>query len=179
MNGENRIIFYYEENGGASLTVSKSVTGKLGDKDKAFTIQITLLDEDNKPVEASFPVSGPGYGEGEQISFDTEGKTEIGLKDGQSVQISNLEAGNQFKVQEISVPAGYEVTYNNRADEDGIQGKLEEETQVSIVNHREEIPVTSINDENRKVSLLILVISSCTLLSGLCGVVIRRQRKSR
>ena len=179
VNGENRIIFYYEENDGASLTVSKSVTGKLGDKDKAFTIQITLLDEDNKPVEVSFPVSGPGYGEGEQISFDTEGKTEIRLKDGQSVQISNLEAGNQFKVQEISVPAGYEVTYNNRADEDGIQGKLEEETQVSIVNHREEIPVTSINDENRKVFLLILVISSCTLLSGLCGAVIRRQRKSR
>ena len=178
---ENHIIFYYTEEGGASLTVSKTVTGKLGDKDKAFTIAITLSDEEGEPVAGSFPVSGSGYKEGSELTFDEDGQAKIALKDGQYLVISGLMEGDKFQVQEVDIPAGYEVTYNGSEDEkeDGIQGTLEENSEVSIVNQREEIPITSLDDSGRTTFMLVAVISSCALVSGFCLVLVYRRRKRR
>lgn len=172
--GENRIIFYYTKDGGASLTVSKTVTGKLGDKEKAFSVEITLTDKSGTPISGSFSVSGDGYSQGDELTFD-EGSATIYLKDSQSVTISGLNPGQEFQVQEVSVPAGYEVTYNGKSFENGIQGELEEQSEVAIVNHCEEIPITALDGEGK--NGFVLLLSAGTLLAAAAGAALYKRRK--
>ncbi len=173
---ENKVVIYYKELVDASLTVSKTVTGKLGEKDRDFTIEITILNQDGTPAEGSYPVSGDRYGQEDQITLDDEGQTEILLKDGQSVTIRELTEGDSFIVQEVSLPAGYQVTYDGVTKEK-VTGTLTEQSEVSIVNNREEVPFTALDNGNGTGRILLFV--SGGILAAAGGILIYRRRKSR
>ena len=73
----------------ADLTISKTVTGKLGDTNKAFTFQI--LNGDNQPVTLTNDNCQFGDGSGTLLESGTDGK--FTLKHGGTVTIKNLPVG--------------------------------------------------------------------------------------
>ena len=89
----------------ANLTVTKTVTGKLGDTNKAFTFTIT---KDGKPVnnitEDNIEVS-----DGAQWLNDGNGK--FTLKDGATITFKNLPSGEYKVVEDDYKGEKYETSY--------------------------------------------------------------------
>ena len=89
----------------ANLTVTKTVTGKLGDTNKAFTFTIT---KDGKPVnnitEDNIEVS-----DGAQWLNDDNGK--FTLKDGATITFKNLPSGEYKVVEDDYKGEKYETSY--------------------------------------------------------------------
>lgn len=96
----------------ANLTVTKTVTGKLGDTNKAFTFTIT---KDGKPVnnitEDNIEVS-----EGAQWLNDGNGK--FTLKDGATITFKNLPSGEYKILEEDYTGEKYETSWQIGTDGD-------------------------------------------------------------
>lgn len=80
----------------ADLTISKTVTGMLGDTNKAFTFQI--LNEEKQPVTLTSDNCQFGDGSGTLLESGTDGK--FTLKHGGTVTIKNLPVGT-YTVTEL------------------------------------------------------------------------------
>lgn len=80
----------------SNLTISKTVTGKLGDTNKAFTFQI--LNEEKQPVTLTSDNCQFGDGSGTLLESGTDGK--FTLKHGGTVTIKNLPVGT-YTVTEL------------------------------------------------------------------------------
>lgn len=117
---ENRIITIevsntYRPTKTGSLTISKTVTGSVGDTTKAFSFKITLTDEEGKPAAGVFPYTGKSNVSGVAAPADgdlilnTNGEASVILYHGQSITISGLPAGARYTVTE-SGNDGYTVT---------------------------------------------------------------------
>lgn len=81
-------------NAAASLTISKTVTGAMGDRDKPFDFEITVT-QDAKPVTGFFPISN-----GKPITLDGQGKGTFQLKHGESITIYGLPVGASYTIFE-------------------------------------------------------------------------------
>lgn len=91
----------------ANLTVTKTVTGKLGDTNKAFTFQI--LDASGNPVTLTTGNYEFSNINGALLNDGTDGK--FTLKDGASITFKNLPSG-QYKVVEDNYSGEkYETSY--------------------------------------------------------------------
>lgn len=91
----------------ANLTVTKTVTGKLGDTNKAFTFQI--LDASGNPVTLTTGNYEFSNTNGALLKDGTDGK--FTLKDGASITFKNLPSG-QYKVVEDNYSGEkYETSY--------------------------------------------------------------------
>ena len=91
----------------ANLTISKTVTGKLGDTNKAFTFQI--LDASGNPVTLTTGNYEFSNTNGALLNDGTDGK--FTLKDGASITFKNLPSG-QYKVVEDNYSGEkYETSY--------------------------------------------------------------------
>lgn len=106
----------------ANLTVTKTVTGKLGDTNKAFTFTIT---KDGKPVnnitEDNIEVS-----DGAQWLNDGNGK--FTLKDGASITFKNLPSGEYKILEEDYTGEKYETSWQI-----GTDGKVYEKNRTATV----------------------------------------------
>lgn len=119
----------------ANLTVTKTVTGKLGDTNKAFTFTIT---KDGKPVgnitEDNIEVS-----DGAQWLNEDNGK--FTLKDGASIAFKNLPSGEYKIVEEDYTGEKYETSYvvDSGTSTDGQEATVTIGTdakQINFTNHR-------------------------------------------
>lgn len=81
-----------------SLSVSKTVTGNLGDKNKYFKVTVTLTGETGKTYPASFAVSGGSYTSNPTTAV--LGANVFYLKDGETISIANLPYGVTYTVVE-------------------------------------------------------------------------------
>ena len=152
VNGENgklRIAAVHTEADGADksdtfvntysagkLNVTKTVTGNLGDKDKYFTVTVTLTGENGKTYADSYAVTGGKYTAGETIKVG-EPKT-FELKNGDTISIANLPYGVTYTVVEgdyTGDKGGYErPSYTGDVDDDA---KIDGATQnVTITNNK-------------------------------------------
>ena len=106
----------------ANLTVTKTVTGKLGDTNKAFTFTIT---KDGKPVnnitEDNIEVS-----DGAQWLNDSNGK--FTLKDGATITFKNLPSGEYKIVEDDYIGEKYETSWQI-----GTDGKVYEKNRTATV----------------------------------------------
>ncbi len=115
----------------ADLTISKTVTGMLGDQHRAFTFQI--VDKNNKPVALSadnIVTSTEGLTEEDKtkvglVGDGTEGK--FTLVSGASITLKNLPS-DEYKVIEDNV-AGYDTSWKL-----GESGELHEKSAEATVN---------------------------------------------
>jgi len=91
----------------ANLTVSKTVTGKLGDTNKAFTFTITKADGASANIiDANVEIS-----EADSAKVEWKGNGQFTLKDGASIIFKNLPSG-QYKVVEDNYSGEkYETSY--------------------------------------------------------------------
>lgn len=91
----------------ANLTVSKTVTGKLGDTNKAFTFTITKADG----TAANITDTNIEISEADRAKVDWKGNGQFTLKDGASIIFKNLPSG-QYKVVEDNYSGEkYETSY--------------------------------------------------------------------
>lgn len=91
----------------ANLTVSKTVTGKLGDTNKAFTFTITKADGTATNItDTNIEIS-----EADRAKVEWKGNGQFTLKDGASIIFKNLPSG-QYKVVEDNYSGEkYETSY--------------------------------------------------------------------
>lgn len=91
----------------ANLTVSKTVTGKLGDTNKAFTFTITKADG----TAANITDTNIEISEADRAKVEWKGNGQFTLKDGASITFKNLPSG-QYKVVEDNYSGEkYETSY--------------------------------------------------------------------
>ena len=151
-----------------SLSVTKTVTGNMGDRDKYFAITVTLTGEQGKTYASSYTVSGGSkLGNG---SDDSDSSTiSIGtpatfhLKHGETFTIENLPYGVTYTVAEADYTAeGYEDAEINFPDQNK---KIDTASEtVTIINNKQATVDTGIVlDSLPYVLLLVLSIGGAVL----------------
>lgn len=157
----------------ANLTVTKTVTGKLGDTNKAFTFQI--LDASGKPVELTTGSYEFGNANGALLSDGTDGK--FTLKDGASIIFKNLPSG-QYKVVEDNYSGEkYETSYvvDSGTSTDGQEATVTIGTdakQINFTNHRTLEP-----DLGVLLDTLPYIVILAVVAGGVALLMLRKRRK--
>lgn len=156
----------------ANLTVTKTVTGKLGDTNKAFTFTIT---KDGKPVnnitEDNIEVS-----DGAQwLNDGTNGK--FTLKDGASITFKNLPSGEYKIVEEDYTGEKYETSYvvDSGTSTDGQEATVTIGTdakQINFTNHRTLEP-----DLGVLLDTLPYIVILAVVAGGVALLMLRKHRK--
>ena len=155
----------------ANLTVTKTVTGKLGDTNKAFTFTIT---KDGKPVnnitEDNIEVS-----DGAQWLNDGNGK--FTLKDGATITFKNLPSGEYKVVEDDYKGEKYETSYvvGSGTPENGREVSVTIGTdakQIDFTNHRTLEP-----DLGVLLDTLPYIVILAVVAGGVALLVLRKRRK--
>ena len=155
----------------ANLTVTKTVTGKLGDTNKAFTFTIT---KDGKPVnnitEDNIEVS-----DGAQWLNDGNGK--FTLKDGATITFKNLPSGEYKVVEDDYKGEKYETSYvvGSGTPENGREVSVTIGTdakQIDFTNHRTLEP-----DLGVLLDTLPYIVILAVVAGGVALLMLRKQRK--
>lgn len=155
----------------ANLTVTKTVTGKLGDTNKAFTFTIT---KDGKPVN-NITEDNIEARDGAQWLNDGNGK--FTLKDGASIIFKNLPSG-QYKVVEDNYSGEkYETSYvvDSGTPVNGQEASVTIGTdakQINFTNHRTLEP-----DLGVLLDTLPYIVILAVVAGGVALLMLRKHRK--
>lgn len=155
----------------ANLTVTKTVTGKLGDTNKAFTFTIT---KDGKPVN-NITEDNIEARDGAQWLNDGNGK--FTLKDGASITFKNLPSG-QYKVVEDNYSGEkYETSYvvDSGTPVNGQEATVTIGTdakQIDFTNHRTLEP-----DLGVLLDTLPYIVILAVVAGGVALLMLRKRRK--
>jgi hypothetical protein len=160
------------------LSVQKKVTGNLGDKNKLFTIHVTLTAAKN--VWSDITISGGSDASNTQTitgdGWTGSKNVDIKLKDGETVTFSNIPEGvtyevvedeNHTKKADVNSEEGYTATYEK--DTGSI---VKDETQAAIVTNEKK------TDINTGISLdsLPYILIGVAVLAALVVMILRRRR---
>lgn len=108
----------------ANLTVSKTVTGKLGDTNKAFTFTITKADG----TAANITDTNIEISEADRAKVEWKGNGQFTLKDGASIIFKNLPSGEYKIVEDDYIGEKYETSWQI-----GTDGKVYEKNRTATV----------------------------------------------
>lgn len=108
----------------ANLTVTKTVTGKLGDTNKAFTFTITKADGASANIiDANVEIS-----EADRAKVEWKGNGQFTLKDGASITFKNLPSGEYKILEEDYTGEKYETSWQI-----GTDGEVQEKNSTATV----------------------------------------------
>lgn len=155
----------------ANLTVTKTVTGKLGDTNKAFTFTIT---KDGKPVN-NITEDNIEARDGAQWLNDGNGK--FTLKDGASIIFKNLPSGQYKVVEDNYLGEKYETSYvvDSGTPENGQEASVTIGTdakQINFTNHRTLEP-----DLGVLLDTLPYIVILAVVAGGVALLMLRKRRK--
>ena len=155
----------------ANLTVSKTVTGKLGDTNKAFTFTIT---KDGKPVN-NITEDNIEARDGAQWLNDGNGK--FTLKDGASIIFKNLPSGQYKVVEDDYIGEKYETSYvvDSGTPENGQEATVTIGTdakRIDFTNHRNLEP-----DLGVLLDTLPYIVILAVVAGGVALLMLRKRRK--
>lgn len=155
----------------ANLTVTKTVTGKLGDTNKAFTFTIT---KDGKPVN-NITEDNIEARDGAQWLNDGNGK--FTLKDGASIIFKNLPSGQYKVVEDDYIGEKYETRY---VVDSGIPENGQEAT-VTIGTDAKRIDFTNHRNLEPDLGVLLDTLPYIVILAVVAGggilLMLRKRRK--
>lgn len=157
----------------ANLTVSKTVTGKLGDTNKAFTFTITKADG----TAANITDTNIEISEADRAKVEWKGNGQFTLKDGASIIFKNLPSG-QYKVVEDNYSGEkYETSYvvdsgtpENRREASVTIGT--DAKQIDFTNHRTLEP-----DLGVLLDTLPYIVILAVVAGGVALLMLRKRRK--
>lgn len=157
----------------ANLTVTKTVTGKLGDTNKAFTFQI--LDASGNPVTLTTGNYEFSNTNGALLNDGTNGK--FTLKDGASITFKNLPSGEYKIVEEDYTGEKYETSYvvDSGTSTDGQEATVTIGTdakQINFTNHRTLEP-----DLGVLLDTLPYIVILAVVAGGVALLMLRKHRK--
>lgn len=155
----------------ANLTVTKTVTGKLGDTNKAFTFTIT---KDGKPVN-NITEDNIEARDGAQWLNDGNGK--FTLKDGASIIFKNLPSGQYKVVEDDYIGEKYETSYvvDSGTPENGQEATVTIGTdakRIDFTNHRNLEP-----DLGVLLDTLPYIVILAVVAGGVALLMLRKHRK--
>ena len=157
----------------ANLTVTKTVTGKLGDTNKAFTFQI--LDASGNPVTLTTGNYEFSNTNGALLNDGINGK--FTLKDGASITFKNLPSGEYKIVEEDYTGEKYETSYvvDSGTSTDGQEATVTIGTdakQINFTNHRTLEP-----DLGVLLDTLPYIVILAVVAGGVALLMLRKHRK--
>lgn len=155
----------------ANLTVTKTVTGELGDTNKAFTFTIT---KDGKPVN-NITEDNIEARDGAQWLNDGNGK--FTLKDGASIIFKNLPSGQYKVVEDDYIGEKYETSYvvDSGTPENGQEATVTIGTdakRIDFTNHRNLEP-----DLGVLLDTLPYIVILAVVAGGVALLMLRKRRK--
>lgn len=157
----------------ANLTVSKTVTGKLGDTNKAFTFTITKADG----TAANITDTNIEISEADRAKVEWKGNGQFTLKDGASITFKNLPSG-QYKVVEDNYSGEkYETSYvvDSGTPVNGQEATVTIGTdakQIDFTNHRTLEP-----DLGVLLDTLPYIVILAVVAGGVALLMLRKRRK--
>lgn len=169
---DGTVYFYaHYEPVSADLTVTKTVTGKLGDTNKAFTFTIT---KDGKPVN-NITEDNIEARDGAQWLNDGNGK--FTLKDGASIIFKNLPSGQYKVVEDDYIGEKYETSYvvDSGTPENGQEATVTIGTdakRIDFTNHRNLEP-----DLGVLLDTLPYIVILAVVAGGVALLMLRKRRK--
>ena len=157
----------------ANLTVTKTVTGKLGDTNKAFTFQI--LDASGNPVTLTTGNYEFSNTNGALLNDGTNGK--FTLKDGASIIFKNLPSGQYKVVEDDYIGEKYETSYvvDSGTPENGQEATVTIGTdakRIDFTNHRNLEP-----DLGVLLDTLPYIVILAVVAGGVALLMLRKHRK--
>jgi hypothetical protein len=161
---------------GNDLTISKTVSGNMGDTNKAFSFYIALTDQDGSPLSSQdIQVLLPGKSAATMYTTDASGGLTLSLKHGQAVTLEDLPQGTKYTITESGADY-YTTTFSVTGGTTGSSGShtqsgaLTGSSDVSIqVNNDMTVAVpTGIRTEVQPF-LVLLAFSLVTLLLMILG----------
>lgn len=157
----------------ANLTVTKTVTGKLGDTNKAFTFQI--LDASGNPVTLTTGNYEFSNTNGALLNDGTDGK--FTLKDGASITFKNLPSGQYKVVEDDYKGEKYDTSYkvDSGTSTDGREATVTIGTdakQIDFTNHRTLEP-----DLGVLLDTLPYIVILAVVAGGVALLMLRKRRK--
>lgn len=155
----------------ADLTISKTVTGKLGDTNKAFTFTITKADG----TAANITNTNIEISEADRAKVEWKGNGQFTLKDGASITFKNLPSG-EYKVIEDSY-THYETSYvvDSKTPENGQEARVTIGTDaktLAFTNHCKLIPDTGVLLDTLPYIVILAVVAG-----GVALLMLRKHRK--
>lgn len=157
----------------ANLTISKTVTGKLGDTNKAFTFTITKADG----TAANITDTNIEISEADRAKVEWKGNGQFTLKDGASITFKNLPSG-QYKVVEDNYSGEkYETSYvvDSGTPVNGQEASVTIGTdakQINFTNHRTLEP-----DLGVLLDTLPYIVILAVVAGGVALLMLRKRRK--
>lgn len=134
-----------------SLSISKKVTGEMGDITKKFPFRIILKDASGNPINGTYSyrgfilddvknVTAPKDG---TLTFE-QGVAEIWLSHGQGIELQQLSLGTSYNITEkVNDAEGYRVSFNG-IHKKSVDGILNENVRINVTNEKENIPLTNV-----------------------------------
>lgn len=155
----------------ANLTISKTVTGKLGDTNKAFTFTITKADG----TAANITNTNIEISEADRAKVEWKGNGQFTLKDGASITFKNLPSG-EYKVIEDSY-THYETSYvvDSKTPENGQEARVTIGTDaktLAFTNHCGLLPDTGVLLDTLPYIVILAVVAG-----GVALLMLRKHRK--
>ena len=155
----------------ANLTISKTVTGKLGDTNKAFTFTITKADG----TAANITNTNIEISEADRAKVKWKGNGQFTLKDGASITFKNLPSG-EYKVIEDSY-THYETSYvvDSKTPENGQEARVTIGTDaktLAFTNHCTLFPDTGVLLDTLPYIVILAVVAG-----GVALLMLRKHRK--
>ena len=157
----------------ANLTVSKTVTGKLGDTNKAFTFTITKADG----TAANITDTNIEISEADRAKVEWKGNGQFTLKDGASITFKNLPSGEYKIVEDDYTGEKYETSYvvGSGTPENGREVSVTIGTdakQIDFTNHRTLEP-----DLGVLLDTLPYIVILAVVAGGVALLMLRKHRK--
>lgn len=157
----------------ANLTISKTVTGKLGDTNKAFTFTITKADG----TAANITNTNIEISEADHAKVEWKGNGQFTLKDRASITFKNLPSGEYKIVEEDYTGEKYETSYvvDSGTSTDGQEATVTIGTdakQINFTNHRTLEP-----DLGVLLDTLPYIVILAVVAGGVALLMLRKRRK--
>ena len=157
----------------ANLTVSKTVTGKLGDTNKAFTFTITKAD--STPVNIT--IANIEISEADRAKVEWLDNGKFTLKDGASIIFKNLPSGQYKVVEDDYIGEKYETSYvvDSGTPENGQEATVTIGTdakRIDFTNHRNLEP-----DLGVLLDTLPYIVILAVVAGGVALLMLRKHRK--
>ncbi|HIR40948.1 MAG TPA: QVPTGV class sortase B protein-sorting domain-containing protein [Candidatus Egerieicola pullicola] len=138
------------------LTVTKAVTGAMGDKDEMFSFTIDLTDSETSSVTVKI-----GDAAGTSQSTANPIRLDEAIKDGQTITITGLPVGTDYTITETDAD-GYETSYvgatASSSNTKEASGTITDGTNaVTVTNNRDSVSPTGIMMDIAPYAVLVVI----------------------
>lgn len=173
------------------VTISKTVEGEYGDRNKLFDFKVTLQDESGAPLSGSFSYTGgviTGSGavppQSQTMTLDEAGQATLKLRHGQTIMIDGILENSKVRVAEENITnTGYSTTYkiDGGNTEDGTDSgwltMTDTNRRVDFTNTHGSVTATGISDGDTTRSIFILAGAALCMAGG--GYLRNRRRNKK